>query len=87
MERELENIYLKHEAGIDKGVVLQVVKDAIVNGRIRCDGVEIAEGETYWTKRCGEYELVIPMPYENERTLVFDMDGRRAIQIEVRRAR
>lgn len=84
MDRDMNYLYIKYEPGMDVGRVLRVIDGAIVNGRIRCDGVEVRDGEAYMVKRAGEYELVMPMPVGME-DMVYDTGEGRANAIEVRR--
>lgn len=85
MESEYGNIYIRHEGDIDRGEVLRVIRSVIVDGRIRCDGIEMRDDGAYWVKTAGEYEVVMPMPFENEDTLVYDLGGKTALRFEVRR--
>lgn len=91
MEREMRCLHIKYEDGLDVGSVLREVAGAIVNGRIRCDGLETRENEeggadTYLVKGCGEREIVIPELFPDER-LTVDLDGRGILVFEVRRKR
>ena len=82
---DMDNVYVKHEHGLDRGWVLRFIADQIVDGRIHCTGIEQRADDVYWVKDCGEYELVLPMPFDDDGTLVFDIGDRRALQFEVRR--
>ena len=82
---DMNNIYVKHEPGLDRGWVMRFIADQIVDGRIYCTGIEQREDGIYWVKDCGEYELLLPMPFDDSGTLGFDVGGKRALQFEVRK--
>ena len=82
---EQKNIYIRHDPDMDRRSVMELISEQIVDGKIRCTGMEQRDGEVYWVRDCGEYELVLPMPYDEAETMVFDVSGRRALQFDVRR--
>ena len=82
---ESKNLYIKYESGMDVGRVLRVIDGAIVNGRIYCNGIEQRDDEVYWVKDCGEWELVIMMPFGDDPLLAVDLSKHGAMRIKVRK--
>lgn len=85
MERDEGHVYVTYDYGEDVPTVLRRIADGIVNGRIECNGVEVREDDTYWVKDCGKYEIAVPMPYEEGQGLTFDVYGRHAMKVDVRK--